>query len=156
MCTSWSCWAAGSLTAIAPESAMGQDISWTRQFGTEGDDTAEDMVIDGAGNLYVVGSTDGPLAGQSHLGSQDAYLKKYDGQGNELWVRQFGTELWDSGAAVAMDGEGSLYVIGTTLGSHLARPASEAKMPTFANTTTAATRFGLVSLGPRVTTRPTT
>ena len=109
--------AAGSLTAIAPESAMGQDISWTRQFGTEGDNTAEDMVIDGAGNLYVVGSTDGPLAGQSHLGSQDAYLKKYDGQGNELWVHQFGTELWDSGAAVAMDGEGSLYVIGTTLGS---------------------------------------
>ena len=38
---------------------MGQDMSWTRQFGTVGDDTAEDMAVDEAGNLYVVGC-DGP------------------------------------------------------------------------------------------------
>ena len=60
---------AAGLLAMTSKSASGQEISWTRQFGTTGDDTAEDMAMDAAGNLYVVGGTGGPLPGQTHMGN---------------------------------------------------------------------------------------
>ncbi|MCH8282423.1 MAG: SBBP repeat-containing protein, partial [Chloroflexi bacterium] len=70
----------------------GKEI-WTQQFGTESEDHATGVTADGAGNLYVVGLTRGVFPGYTGLVGidYDAYLRKYDGDGNELWTRQFGT-----------------------------------------------------------------
>ena len=102
------------------------DILWTRQFGTTDDDEAVDAAIDIAGNLYVVGSTSSALPGQTSLGSRDAFVRKYNSDGEELWTRQFGTQAWDEAWDVAVDDAGNLYVVGWTLGalpgqSHLGR-----------------------------------
>ena len=91
---------------------------WTRQFGTprqpgaQGEDQASDVAVDGAGNVYVVGFTFGPLPGQANLGEDDVYLRKYDSDGNELWARQSGSQVLDMANGIAIDGSGNVYVAG--------------------------------------------
>jgi uncharacterized protein (TIGR03437 family) len=88
---------------------------WTRQFGTSDDDTATGLAADASG-VYVVGRTDGALPSQTGLGSVDAFVRKYDVNGNELWTRQFGTSNFDEALGAAVDATG-FYVAGRTSGA---------------------------------------
>ena len=49
---------------------------WTRQFGTSERDLATALVVSGAGDLYVVGGTEGKLEGQVNSGKADAFVVK--------------------------------------------------------------------------------
>ena len=100
-----------------PAAKAAPDMLWTRQFGSTGSDTAHNVAVDTAGNVYVVGDTLGILPGQNALGRRDAYLRKYDSDGNELWTRQFGTQSVDTGTDVAIDNRGYIYVAGSTSGA---------------------------------------
>ena len=86
---------------------------WTRQSGGQSGLFANSLAVDG-GNVYVVGLTRGALPGQTHLGNTDAFVRKYDDDGNELWARQFGSRGLDMAEDVVVDGSGNLYVLGTT------------------------------------------
>ena len=56
---------------------------------------------DGSGNAYVVGSvSDGYVLGQTGAGGEDVFVRKYDGSGNELWIRQFGTASHSEGTGI--------------------------------------------------------
>jgi parallel beta-helix repeat protein len=90
---------------------------WTRQYGTAGWDSARRIAID-ASAAYITGGTDGAFLGQSNLGSRDAYVRKVDLDGNELWTRQFGTGAYDYGWGIAVDASG-VYVVGETDGGTL-------------------------------------
>lgn len=82
----------------------GQDINTGALF-------PEDVDIDSTG-LYLVGTIAGALPNQTFTGgSADAYIRKYDHNGNQLWTRQFGTEKWDEASGVAVGPQG-LYVVG--------------------------------------------
>jgi hypothetical protein len=100
-------------------SLTGVNEVWTRQFGTVASDTALAVDGDDSGNVYVAGCTSGALPDQTLSGAVDAYVRKYDSSGNEVWTRQFGggggtyTQTW--GAAV--DGAGNAYVTGFTSGT---------------------------------------
>jgi uncharacterized repeat protein (TIGR01451 family) len=87
---------------------------WTRQFGTSGFDEANDVALDGLGNLYVGGRTVGAFPGQTSTGGVQAFVRKYDGSGNEMWTRQFGTlePNFVEVIGVAVDGFGNVYVAG--------------------------------------------
>ncbi|MBI1295061.1 hypothetical protein GC175_08895 [bacterium] len=91
------------------------NVVWTRQFGTAEGTFAGGVTVDG-GAVYVIGTTGGSLPGQSGLGESDAYVRKYDLDGNEIWTQQFGTLSSDGADAIAGDGS-SLYVVGNTRGS---------------------------------------
>lgn len=65
------------------------------QLGTTGIDRGLDTATDPAGNVYVTGSTGGPLAG-TYQGSADVWVNKYDSSGNQLWGKQFGTSSSES------------------------------------------------------------
>ena len=54
----------------------------------------------------------GDVQGQTLWGGQDAFLRKYDGNGAELWNRLFGSTLADVARSVAVDGAGNVYVAG--------------------------------------------
>lgn len=88
------------------------DELWSRQFGTEVTAIVNGVAVNGAGNVYVAGQADGALPGQSHSGSNDAFVRLYDSSGNELWTLQFGDQGGDFALDVAVDEEGSAYVAG--------------------------------------------
>jgi hypothetical protein len=96
---------------------------WTRQFGTTGTDQANGVAVDAAG-VYVVGQTNGALqAGQGNAGGNDAFVRKYDTNGNEQWTRQFGSALDDFALGAAADATG-IYVGGTTNGALLGQTSA--------------------------------
>ncbi|BCU13925.1 SBBP repeat-containing protein [Microcystis aeruginosa] len=90
---------------------------WLRQFGTSGDDEITGISSDSSNNVYVTGSTKGGLPGYSNLGSYDAFVAKYDGNGNQLWLRQFGTSGNDEITGISRDIDNNVYVTGYTTGS---------------------------------------
>ena len=75
------------------------------------------MAVGPQGEVYVAGWTRGALPGQTRLGSSDAFLRKYDPDGNEVWTRQFGTSWGDSAWGVAAGPQGEVYVAGFTRGA---------------------------------------
>ncbi len=89
-------------------------LQWVRQFGTAALDQAWSVAAD-AGGVYVAGSTRGVLPGQTSAGGFDAFVRKYDTAGNELWTRQFGTSATDQAVGIAVDPSG-VYVAGSTGG----------------------------------------
>ncbi len=89
---------------------------WIRQFGTSGDDSAFAAALDGSGGVYVAGPTFGGLGG-FNAGLTDPWLARYDGAGNQTWIRQFGTVAFDTPSAAAPDGVGGVYLSGNTRGS---------------------------------------
>ena len=63
-----------------------------------------DLTVDSSDNVYIVGTT---------LFS-DAYLLKYDRDGNLKWNETWGGSSYDSGRAVAVDSTGNIYLAGNT------------------------------------------
>jgi len=106
------------LLIISAEVAWGQEIGWIRQFGTSAYDYAYGAAVDGKGNVYIAGVTGGRLPGQTRSGGPgDAFVRKYDGSGSEVWTKQFGSPDYDEARSVAVDGKGNVYVAGFTLGA---------------------------------------
>ena len=92
------------------------NLLWTEQLGTSQSDISFGVATDKDGNLYITGSTWGSFDGQN-AGGRDAWVAKYDTQGNLLWIEQLGTSEYDRSFEVATDHEGNLYITGETSGS---------------------------------------
>ncbi len=90
---------------------------WTMQFGTSYYDYAQSVAVDASGNVYVAGLTSGALPGQTSSGGGDAFVRKYNGSGSELWTMQFGTSTYDEAYDVAVDTFDNVYVAGQTYGA---------------------------------------
>ncbi|MEK7752531.1 MAG: SBBP repeat-containing protein, partial [Acidobacteriota bacterium] len=97
-------------------------LVWLREFGTVGFEYAAGVAADGSGNAFVVGDTTGTFPGQTRSGVYaNAYVRKYDSAGNELWTRQFGAasggtrDTYLLGAAA--DSSGAVFVAGYVLGA---------------------------------------
>jgi hypothetical protein len=85
--------------------------AWTRQFGTSATDNCAGAAVNSSG-VYVTGQTTGTFAGQSRAGGiWDAFVQKFDLNGNAQWTRQFGTGFEDYGYGVALGGQ-FVYVAG--------------------------------------------
>lgn len=93
------------------------NAQWTRQFGTEYRDEPSDVAVDEQGNAYVAGIARIALPGQEKIGNEDAYVRKYDTGGSEVWTRQFGTKGTDLMSAVTVGGDGSVYAVGPSSGT---------------------------------------
>lgn len=91
-------------------------VLWTRQFGTDSSDYGNDLSVDTAGNIYIVGSSMGRLNGINR-GSYDAFIRKYNTSGQLVRGQQFGTSDFDIANAVC-SGEGdAVFVGGNTNGN---------------------------------------
>ncbi|MGD9632785.1 MAG: SBBP repeat-containing protein [Pirellulales bacterium] len=88
--------ALATLASCADEShSANPAIQWVRQFGSSKDEVAGLLAVDDTGNSYVTGFTSGSLFGPAPpvaSGGHKSYVAKYDGLGNLVWGRQFGTE----------------------------------------------------------------
>jgi Domain of unknown function (DUF1996) len=90
-------------------------VEWTDEFGTRRYDMALAVAPDGEGGTYVAGFTNLALAGQTYRHRSDAFLRRYDATGTELWTREFGTSGTDRALAVAAEGS-AVFVAGETDG----------------------------------------
>lgn len=93
-------------------------FQWVRTAGSTGRDEAQGITCDAAGNCYVTGFfSDGCTFGTTTYSTMstsfhDAFLAKYDTNGNLLWVRT-GAGLYDEvGWSVTMDNAGMIYMSG--------------------------------------------
>ena len=92
------------------------EVESTQQFGSSdnGLDFAWDVETDSEGNAVVSGWTTGDISGSN--GDYDPFLAKYNPDGTEEWVRQFGTGGDDAEfvASFDIDEEDNIYVTGFT------------------------------------------
>lgn len=87
------------------------DTAWVRTYNGPGNnvDSLADLELDGAGNVYVTGVSDG--AGTS----EDYATIKYAPNGDTLWVRRYnGPHSWDEAKALSVDANGNVYVTGNS------------------------------------------
>ena len=87
------------------------NLHWARKIGTTERDQAWAASADGLGSVYVAGETSGNLAAPNG-GGVDAFLGKYDAEGNLTWMRQLGGSGYDWGEGVFSDTFGNAYVAG--------------------------------------------
>ena len=93
------------------------DNLWTQLFGTSEDDSAwGGVALDPNANIYIAGETRGNLGGNVNAGELDAFIAKYDTDGNRLWTTLLGTLALDSAYSIAVDSNGNSYISGGTQG----------------------------------------
>ncbi len=104
----------------------GGSLAWAKQIGNGFADTAHGLALDAAGNVLFTGGFQGtvdfdpsnnPFNLTSTNAQSDAYAAKFDAGGNFLWVKQFGGNGPDAGAAVTADARGYVYVTGAFTGA---------------------------------------
>lgn len=87
---------------------------WVQRYNgsASSGDYADAMVIDGNGNVYVTGTTEG-----SNYYSDYATVK-YDPLGNQVWLKKYNGPVnkSDSASDIALDSSGNVYVTGTSFG----------------------------------------
>lgn len=104
---------AGGADAFLSKYDGAGNFLWSRQVGTTDNDESHGVAVDAAGNAYISGRTQGSLGGPNlNPPTYDAFLSKYDGGGNLLWSRQFGTTNNDKSNGVAVDASGNAYISG--------------------------------------------
>jgi hypothetical protein len=64
--------------------------------------------------VYVVGTTEGTVTADSLAKRQDAFVRRYDMDGQEVWTRQFGVLGWASAGDIAVTNDGDVVVVGST------------------------------------------
>ncbi len=89
---------------------------WIQQFGSPGDDEAFSLKIDSQDNIFLTGYTDNDLGGANN-GSYDAWVAKFDINGNQQWIQQFGTPQLEQAYDITFDNAGNLYITGLSDGS---------------------------------------
>ena len=86
------------------------NLLWALTFGGNNSwfDYASGVIADGEG-VYVTG-----VMSQSFV--EDAFVRRYDPNGNEVWTRQFGSDANDRPRDIALDQQG-IYIVGNTRGN---------------------------------------
>ena len=103
-------------------------VLWARQAGGNFNDVGRSLALDGAGGVYLSGTTssDTALFGTNSI-SSGMFLARYDGAGNCQWVRRAGSwqETWSSpvnqasvvDSGLAVDSAGNAVVSGQFRGN---------------------------------------
>jgi MFS family permease len=103
------------LTKLRPDGTQ----VWAKQFGSRGDDgmILSDMEIDAQDNIYLIGHTNDKLGKGQKDGNYNSWLAKFDTEGNNNWIQQFGSRNnLDYPSGVTTDNAGRIYVTGFTDG----------------------------------------
>jgi hypothetical protein len=114
----------GSYDFVLLKYAPDGERMWVRTHGTTKMDVANSMALDAQENLYLAGSTIGPVS-LPNYDLEDMYVAKYDKNGSKQWERLFGTKRLDTANDVAVDRRGNVYV-GGIAGARLDDPTGAA------------------------------
>lgn len=93
---------------------------WGTYYGGAAAENANCVVTDVSGSVYLAGSTSTAVniasGGFQNTcgGNSDAFLVKFDGNGNRLWATYYGGALNDFGYSLATDSLKNIYLAGNT------------------------------------------
>ncbi|MFH1005123.1 MAG: SBBP repeat-containing protein, partial [Bacteroidota bacterium] len=93
---------------------------WATYYGGTAQDYGNSVTTDASGNVYMAGgtsSTSGIASGgfqNTYGGVADAFLVKFNANGNRLWATYYGGTDGDGGNSVTTDASGSVYMAGYT------------------------------------------
>lgn len=108
----------GSDVWVAKFDRQGNEL-FRRQLGSADGDSAFGIVVDDQDNFYLSGTTSGNLFGTLQSSESDAWVAKFDSNGNQIWANQFGANLTDgsgnSSFDLDVDDSGSVYVSGLAI-----------------------------------------
>jgi uncharacterized protein (TIGR03437 family) len=123
--------AARSIDAFLVKRDAAGETALSCLLGGQGDDQTQALAVDGAGNLYVAGTTTsedldvGENAAQRAFGGgqSDAFVAKIASDGKLIWATYLGGTGTDRASAIAIAPDGSVAVAGYTASPDFA-PAS--------------------------------
>jgi PKD repeat protein len=105
---------AGNLDAFVAKFDGSGNRLWNTFMGSASSDHGSGIAIDGAGTVYVTGDSDASWGSpiNSHAGSIDAFVAKFNSSGSRLWNTFMGSAFVDYVYGIAVDGSGDVYVTG--------------------------------------------
>jgi len=97
------------------------DIEWTKRWGNYVEGLSPQalslFVANDSEYVYVTGSIWGDWEERESSGGHDVFITKWDAKGNNNMIeRLWGTEEYDAGTYIKVDGAGDIYVVGWTNG----------------------------------------
>ncbi|HNW82957.1 MAG TPA: SBBP repeat-containing protein [bacterium] len=93
------------------------DVLWTKVISYTENEKSTAMAVDNSGSIYVAGVTYGSIGGDfKNQGEADLFLAKFNGEGEIVWARQWGSEEDDVINSMAIDRDDNIYVTGRTTG----------------------------------------
>lgn len=114
---------AGLSDAIIAKYDSQGNLLFTRQFGTSGYESIFGLGTDNQGNFYVSGYTEGELGGPKQAEQYDAFVAKYDSNGNQLWIRQVGQNIQFPTFSLAVDpNTGDTFISGPNVTESIENP----------------------------------
>ena len=92
---------------------------WNTFMGGSSTDWAKDIALDGNDNVYVVGLsyTAWGTPTNAYAGGADAFVAKFNSDGDRQWNTFLGSASGDSGNDIAVDESGNVYVVGKSSAS---------------------------------------
>lgn len=93
---------------------------WGTYFGSSYADNGNGCAVDATGNILLTGGSSSPSGLASggfqmgNNGSYDAFLAKFNPDGNRLWATYYGGESAEMGYGCATDATGNVLVVGRT------------------------------------------
>lgn len=103
------------LTKFSPDGTQ----LWAKQFGSKGDDGVylSDMEIDSQDNIFLTGYSNDKLGNGTKDTAYNAFVAKFDTNGQNKWIQQFGSKSrLDYATGLTADDSGKLFVTGVTDG----------------------------------------
>jgi len=105
---------------VAKLDAAGNHV-WSKRFGGDWYTTGNDLAVDGAGNIALMGWFYGTVNFGQGFASEgpngDIFLAKLDAVGNELWSKRFTATTDIGGSSIAVDRGGNIMLAGTLTGT---------------------------------------
>ena len=86
-----------------------RNLLWRDQIGTAADERGGSICLGDDNDVYICGDTFGSLARRNN-GLADSFVARYQRTGKRLWLHQFGTYAFDSGAGLVIGELGHLYL----------------------------------------------
>lgn len=96
------------------------NFQWAQAFGGPQDDHAYSIAADDSNDIYLAGSyrdtldfgAEAQLDRLASAGRADVLALKMDGEGKVIWAKSMGGPSEDEGRSIAVDSQGSAYLLG--------------------------------------------